>query len=102
MQYTDTFKLNFGIIFAGKRHQIITIKELTLGDLLEVDEQYQDADVVKKAAAIIAKSIVKFGDIPIDKIDCDLVLKLCESEFEIVQERRELLKKNSQNFCMID
>lgn len=80
----ETGKLSVGIEFAGKVHRDFVLRPLLVRDpieILEEDERAARNDHYFNIC-LLARQIVKLGDIPKENITPDLVMSLLDIDFE--------------------
>ena len=89
---TCTGSLPVGILFDGKLHQDVVLGLATVGDEIAVIEDgVSDAGV---AIAVLARTLVKVGDIPLNSITYELLCdNLVSEDFAYLRTLRDEVKK---------
>lgn len=99
--FTEKGTLPIGVEFEGKIHKEFEIREGQVRDMCDVAD---DPEVMARAekndvflgTALLARRIIKLGDIPADKITLDLVLNMDSEDYmEITNAEGRLAKKRS-------
>lgn len=101
IMFTEKGTLPIGVEFEGKIHKEFEIREGQVRDMCDVAD---DPEVMARAekndvflgTALLARRIIKLGDIPADKITLDLVLNMDSEDYmEITNAEGRLAKKRS-------
>ncbi|NLO90667.1 MAG: hypothetical protein GX410_01570 [Elusimicrobia bacterium] len=94
---TLTGTLPDGLDFSGQVHRDYKLRQLTLGEMAEVEEdETVRGNDLRRAAAILSRSLVSLGDIPKDSITPALLLGLSEVDAEeLISARGRLARRGA-------
>lgn len=101
--FTEKGTLPIGVEFEGKTHRDFEIREGIVGDMCDIAD---DPEVMARAeknnvflgTALLAKRIIKLGDIPTDKITLNLVLNMHNDDYEEINKAEGRLAKKRSSF----
>ena len=98
---TETGTLPIGIVVDGVRHTTFELRPVTVGDNVDAVEQLDaKASAYRFSVVLFARQLVALGTIPKEQITAELVQALAPSDFNVLEEANEVLKKKQVEFGM--
>lgn len=93
---TETGELLYGVEYpagSGQLHYAFEMRLPTVGDNIAAIEEHGVDSHMRLNAAMLARSLVRLGDIPAEAIGYELVASLVDDDFDVLASTREQLKK---------
>ena len=95
--------LRHGIVFDNVRHKKFTIRPEYVYDSLDAIKDPRASDnEVAFALAVIARQLIKLGEIPRENINADLLSRLTAADLRILRTAREEAERKLDTFCAND
>lgn len=99
MALTITGTLRYGVEFDGKVHRAFELRLPTIGDNIAAIEEVGHESSLKLSVALLARTVVKLGDIPAEAVDYALLTEhMVDDDYDVLAEKRDALKKKRMSW----
>jgi hypothetical protein len=98
---TETGTLPIGVEYEGKVHREFEVRPRLVRDSIEISAEQSELGSKNSAhlgACILAKQIIRIGDIPKEAITAELVLDMYEDDGVAVQEAKDRVEARLKSF----
>lgn len=91
---TEKGTLHYGVEHEGKLHVDFELRMPTIGDNIEAIEEFGVDSNLKLNVAMMARCLVKLGEIPAEVINYELLANhVIDEDYDVLAEARDRLKK---------
>ena len=98
---TEKGTLHYGVEHEGKLHVDFELRMPTIGDNIAAIEEFGVDSNLKLNVAMMARCLVKLGDIPAEKINYELLANhAVDEDYEILAKARDALKKKRMELSL--